>query len=413
MVLQSLPLGRPLAAPALLEGEHGVPLSTVVALLLQRPVHYVVIVAKQAPVEPWFACAEAEAQRPELPPLSEAEQQEAGDEQAQRNLEMLLQHLAASDVQQGAGDTPQSVPAREGQDKGTGWREQHTKQQRGRSATSTPSRPSWAISAGSFGPLAGQWETAEDDDDEPNAVLNTSAEGYQQEQSACGPCGADVESKPGDVDATSVRRARKGKGKTMHKLPTKEDWQNPAQDAGDVAKPDGMANEPTCGSHNHVARGGDGAGESAACVAEGSLAVLHAAAPALAGDDEVPVPAIARWADCDPESQSVPSIADAEDGAECGLNPVNGTSSWTPPELDAVLQEVLRGLVGFKLAAEPVSLFLNDDELEVSAQLHSRRDLQPFARWSQASGAVLGQELATKYARLGVSRVAFFGLWNK
>ena len=131
------------------------------------------------------------------------------------------------------------------------------------------------------------------------------------------------------------------------------------------------------------------------------------------GDDEVLVPAIARWADCDFESQSVPSIADAEDGAECGINPVNGTSSWTPPELDAVLQEVLRGLVGFKLAAEPVSLFLNGDELEVSAQLHSRRDLQPFARWSQASGAVLGQELATKYARLGVSRVAFFGLWNK
>ena len=78
-------------------------ISDVVSLLLQRPVHYVVVVAKPAPVEPWYASAEAEEllQRglppgPQTASLEEL-QRSGGDYQDQLKLEELLEHLKPAD----------------------------------------------------------------------------------------------------------------------------------------------------------------------------------------------------------------------------------------------------------------------------------------------------------------------------
>jgi len=130
----------------------------------------------------------------------------------------------------------------------------------------------------------------------------------------------------------------------------------------------------------------------------------------VADDVEEPAKAAARWADCDPESQGAVSC-DEKGDHEHRSDPVNGVSQWSSRDHNDVLAVIQRGLIGFKLTKESVSLFRNCDELEVCVKLRSRLETRQFTKWSGNSG--VEQQLVSEFSRLGFNKVCFFGLCDR
>ena len=133
--------------------------------------------------------------------------------------------------------------------------------------------------------------------------------------------------------------------------------------------------------------------------------------PASVADDaEEPAKAAARWADGDPESQCAVS-GDGEGDHGHNSGPVNSISQWSSRDHDDVLAVIQRGLIGFKLTKESISLFHNCDELEVCVKLRSKLETRRFTKWSGNSG--VEQQLVSEFSRLGFNKVCFFGLCGR
>ena len=142
--------------------------------------------------------------------------------------------------------------------------------------------------------------------------------------------------------------------------------------------------------------------------------------------------ATARWADCDPGTESSCSCQGSQetmshaDGGSSGpqtsalgaalpvgtdavqsMESENGNKCftlWSSHDLAAVKTEILRGLHRFKLSEECISLHLTADELEIC--VHSRKAATQLVKCFRDSG--IEQQLVAGFNHLGFIHAAFF-----